>query len=264
MARRRRIRVDHDPHVDGAQPVGAGQHRVEVDLRDLRNVGDQLRDRDQQVRERLAVDRRTAAHALEQLGGRDRVEHRERVGMRRRREPERDVFQQLDQHTAEPERDQLPEARVGDGADDHFLAAGDLPLHLHAGDRRPGVVRLRRRDDLRVRCARRLRVCHAGDDAAGIGLVQDLRRDDLHHDREADLGGEPRRLVGRRRERFFRDRDPVGVGDTFRFGRRERRASIFFRLFDDGTHRGRVPRGACRRRHQIAPASFSSFTLASS
>jgi hypothetical protein len=47
--------------------------------------------------------------------------------------------------------------------------------------------------------------------------VQDLRRNDLHHDREADPFGELNRLVGARREAFLRDRQTVRVGDLFGF-----------------------------------------------
>ncbi len=55
--------------------------------------------------------------------------------VRRRREPEGDVLQHLDEYAAQPERDELAEHRVGDGADDHLLAAEEHLLHLHALER---------------------------------------------------------------------------------------------------------------------------------
>ena len=85
-----------------------------------------------QRRERVAVDRVRAANALQHLRRGDAVEHRQRVVVRRRRQAERDVLQDLDQHAAEAERDQLAERRIGDRADDHFLAALQHLLHLHA------------------------------------------------------------------------------------------------------------------------------------
>ena len=48
---------------------------------------------------------------------------------------------------AEAERDELAERWIGDGADDHFLAAGQHLLHLHAEKIRLRVVLLRVRHD---------------------------------------------------------------------------------------------------------------------
>ena len=51
-------------------------------------------------------------------------------------------------------------------------------------------------DDRCIGLFRLFRRLDADDDAARFGLVQDLRRDDLHDDRKADLRGELGRLVG--------------------------------------------------------------------
>ena len=85
------------------------KHRVEIQLGDLGEVRHQARDILDQRRERLAIDGLRAAHAFEDLGGGDAVEHRERIFAARGREAEGDVFEHFDQHAAEAERDQLAE-----------------------------------------------------------------------------------------------------------------------------------------------------------
>ena len=52
------------------------------------------------ARERVAVDRVGAAHAFQDFRRGDAVEHRQRIVARRRRQPERDVLQDLDQNAA--------------------------------------------------------------------------------------------------------------------------------------------------------------------
>ena len=141
-ARLRGIPVAHDAHVRRGGALLRREHRVQVHLRDLGEVGDELRDVFDQRRERVAVDRIGAAHALQHLGRLDAVEHRQRVLLRRWREPERDVLHHLDEHAAEAERHELAERGVGDGADDHFLAARQHLLHLHAQEVRLRVVLL--------------------------------------------------------------------------------------------------------------------------
>ena len=113
-------------------PAFDREHRVQVHLGDFREIGDELRNVDDHRGERVAVDRLGAAHALQDLGRGDAVQHRQRVVLRRRREPERDVLQHLDQDAAQPERDQLAERGVGHGADDDLLAAAEHLLHLDA------------------------------------------------------------------------------------------------------------------------------------
>ena len=66
----------------------------------------------------------------------------------------------------------------------------------------------------------------ADHDAAGLGLVQDVGRDDLHHHRIAHALGEPGRLGGRSGDAFARHRNAVGVGDQLAFRRRQRRAPV--------------------------------------
>jgi len=157
-------------------------------------------------------------------------------------EAERDVLQHLDQHAAEAERDELAERRVGDGADDHFLAAAQHLLHLHADEIRLGVVLLRVGHDRRVTLLDRGRILDADQHAAGLGLVQDLGRDDLEHDREAHFACEPHRFLRRLRDAFLRHRNAVRVADQLAFGRRQRRTALGLDLLDDAADRVLVVR----------------------
>ena len=129
-------------------PLRSGDHRVEVDLGDLREVRDQFG--------RPA--RICSASAHRSTGGAPRTPRR--ISAARiessidsassavdRREPEGDVLEHLHQHTAEPEGDDLPERRVGDRADDDLLAPGGTicctctPSIRASGVVRPGVRR---------------------------------------------------------------------------------------------------------------------------
>src|SRR5665213_3522573 len=165
--------------------------------------------------------------ALGHLGGLDAVEHRERIIATRRREPERDVLEHFDEHAAQTERHELAEALVADRADDHFLRArGQHLLHLDAADLRAGLILFRVGDDRVVAAAHRVRALDADQHAAGFGLVENIRRDDLQNDREAHLLRELRGRVGRGREALLRDRQAVRVRDLLRLGRRERAALL--------------------------------------
>ena len=120
--RRRRIEIQHDAHVGRDRALGRGEDRIEIQLGDLGKVGDQLADALNELRERLAVDAFLAAHAPEDLRGGDAVEHLHGIRLAGRREAEGDVLRHLDQHAAHAEGDELAEARIGDGADDHLAA----------------------------------------------------------------------------------------------------------------------------------------------
>ena len=91
--RRRRIEVEHDAHVGRDRALGRGEDRVQIHLGDLGEVGDQLADVLNELRERLAVDAFLAAHALEDGGGGDAVEHRHGIRPAGRREAEGHVLQ---------------------------------------------------------------------------------------------------------------------------------------------------------------------------
>ena len=246
----RRLRVDEDPDVDRGRALYRRQHRVQVHFGQLREVGHQFAQRDDHPRERGPVDRFRAAHAAEDFGGLDTVEHRQRVLFGRRREAERHVLENFHEHPAEAERDDLAERRIGDRADDDFLALGQHPLHLHPGDLRVGPVRLGVVHDRPEPGGGFVRGGQSDQDAARFGLVQDVRRHDLQHHREADLTRLRDGVFCGGGQSFGRRRDAVGFAHLPAFGRGQRCPSL-----------GRYPRedlfdrGAPRfLRHQITPA----------
>ena len=62
--------------VHGEDSVGTREHRIQVQLRDLGEIGNQPAHICDQRRQRVAIDRCGAAHALEDFGTGDIVEHR--------------------------------------------------------------------------------------------------------------------------------------------------------------------------------------------
>ena len=63
-------------------------------------------------------------------------------------ETEGDVLKYLDENATQPECHELAEARIGDGADDDFLAAaGHHRLNLNTGDVRVALVSFRAGDN---------------------------------------------------------------------------------------------------------------------
>jgi len=95
------IEIDDDAHVGGDRVVLGGEHRVEVEFDDLGKIADELRNLDDDSGQRLAADRVATAHALQHVVSLDAIKHRERVLVGGRRQPERDVLQNLDQHAAD-------------------------------------------------------------------------------------------------------------------------------------------------------------------
>ncbi len=230
--------VEHDAHVRGGGAVLAREDGIEIQLRDLRKIAHQPGDVLDELRQRFAVDRLAAAHALQDLGRRDAVQHGERLLARGGRQSEGDVLQYLDQDAAEAEGDQLAEARIGDGADDDLLAAPQHLLHLDAVDLGLLVVFLGAGEDLRICRLSLSRRLDAHHHAARLGLVQDVRRDDLHHDGEADLARKARGLFGTGGHGFLRHRDAIGVADQLALGRGQRRPAFGLYLGQQRADRG--------------------------
>ena len=221
-------KFDDDPDVGRDRPLLGGEDRVQVHLRDFRMVGDEPRHVLDHRRERVAIDRIRTADALEDLRRRDAVEHRQRVVLRRGRKTERDVLEHFDQDAAQTEGDQLAEHGIGDRADDHLLAAGEHLLHLDAENVRLRVVLLRVGDEGVEALLDILGVFHADQHASRLGLVQNLRRDDLEHHRKAHGRCDRRRVGGRRRHAFLGNGDPVRLAHQLAFRGGERGAAFGF------------------------------------
>ncbi len=202
-------------------------------------IGDQLRDVLDDLGQRLPVDGVGPAHALQDLRALDALQHRSCFRPRCRREAEGDVLHHLDQHAAETEGHQLAEARVGDRADQDFLRAGRRQhlLHLDAVDARLLVVGFRVLEDRVVGLLRLGGAAHPDNDAAGVGLVQDVFRLDLHDDGKAEALGRRRRLAGRRRHGVARQRNLIGRADLLAFVGVQRAALGLDRLVEYGANR---------------------------
>ena len=79
VARQGRIEIEHDTHVGGGGAPGGREHRIQIELGDLREVRHQLRDVHDHRRERFAVHGLRAAHTAQDLRGGDAVQHRQRI-----------------------------------------------------------------------------------------------------------------------------------------------------------------------------------------
>ncbi|MGC0373608.1 hypothetical protein RKD28_001124 [Streptomyces sp. SAI-229] len=237
--------------VGGDRSVRRRDHRVEVDLGDLREVRHQVRHPPDLLGEGPPVHALPAAHPAQDLRRPDRVQHRQRLVGVHRRQPERDVLEHLDEHPAEPERHHLPERRIGDRADDDLLPLRQQLLHLHALDPGAGGVRAGVLDDPAERRPYVRGALHTDDHTAGVGLVQDVRRHDLHHHGPA----EPRRarhgLVDVRRHLLTGYGDPVRVGDHLALGRGERTAPLGAHGVEQRAH----PRRPVLGQHLRSPRS---------
>ena len=87
---RREIDDDADVRCDR---VGFGrEYRIEIHLGDLREIGDQSRDVDDDVGNRVAINGIAASDTLQHFMGLDAIEHRERVLLAGRRQSKRNVL----------------------------------------------------------------------------------------------------------------------------------------------------------------------------
>ena len=239
-ARRGLVVVDHDADIRGNRTVLGGEDRIEVKLGDLRIIVHKLRNAHDHIGERVAVDRIAAAHALQHLGCLDAVKHRERLLPRDGRKAEGNVLQDLDENAAKAEGDQLAERAVGDGADDDFLTAGQHLLDLHANDLGVGLVGLRIGNDRIIGGLRILGRFDADNDAAGLGLVKDVRGDDLHDHRKAHAGGQLGCFLRVAGDAFLRNLDAIDVAQQLAFRRGERLAPFRLHLVQHVTGGGSV------------------------
>ena len=156
------------------------------------------------------------------------IEHRERVSRGCRRQAECHVLQNFNKNAAEAECDELAERTVGDGADDDFGAALQHLLDLDAFDLCICLVLLGigQNGVVGLFC---VRGCfHADDHAARFSLMENVGRNDLHHDREThaacDLGSIRSGLCNA----FLRNRDSVSIANQFALGSGQAGAFVCF------------------------------------
>ena len=185
-------------------PLLRREHRVQVHLGDLGEVADELETRDDQVGERLAVDRLAAAHALaasRRPGCRraSRARRRFVAGARRK-------VMSFSTSTSTPPRPKatsLPKLPSVTAPTMTSWPPVDHLLHLHAEDLRVGLVLLGVGEDRVVALARlRRRSSRRRCTPPASVLCRMSRRDDLQHAPEspspAAIFDAPRRREWRR------------------------------------------------------------------
>jgi hypothetical protein len=134
----------------------------------------ELRDACEHLRERIDVARRRAAGAFEHRVAGDLAHHLLRFDDAERREPERDVLQDLHEDPAEPEHDDRTESRVAAHADDRVDAVRSHRCDEHAVEPRVWSGSLRTLFERIESGPHRRAVLHVEHHAADLGLVLDV------------------------------------------------------------------------------------------
>ncbi len=200
-----RQRVDRDTAVAG----GADQHRVEVQLLQLGQLDQQLRDARDHSGHRGDIDRRSTPECTQQRCTAQLPEHQPCFVGVDRSQAVGDVLERLGQHAAEPGDDDRAEERVVAPADDQLDQAGRHPLDAdtaYARARRASGNPLQQRGVFRAELFVRF---NPQRDAASLGLMVDVVGLDLQRDRIAGLAGQLQRLIDAPGQSAGRDRDAV-------------------------------------------------------
>jgi len=177
--------TEDETRVDRDGTVGRHDQRIDVDRREFAAEVDQqavfARHGQQGINQCGLGGDEPASRALQHIGPLQFGQHLQRVDARDRADPERDVAEQFDEDAAEPDHDDLAEARVPEAADHEVVARRGRLFDQVAVD--PMACSARG-------CGHR---AHPGEDrgsileaerhAADVGLVRHVRRDDLQHER---------------------------------------------------------------------------------
>ena len=190
--------------------------------------------------ESVAVHPRGAPHAAQNGGAGDVVEHADSFLVRGRRQAESRVLHHLDHDAAHAEGDQLAETGIGNGTDDDLVCGAQHALHLHAVDRRAGLVVGGVRHDRRVALLDLGSRVEPGEHAAGVRLVENVRGSDLEHYGKADLLRQFHRLVSRGRQAFLGRRNAVRLANPLPFLGRQGAAPIRPHLIENCSYRGLI------------------------
>ena len=196
-----------------------GEQRIDIQLGHLRNVGEQLRDPQENGFDRLAIHRRAIpvagelfrhASAGNEVAGQKRIEWRQCDGR---------VRNLIGSSAALSEQDKGAEYRVGRCADDQLEGARAPDHALNRESPQRGVraqcahplEHFRRRIDEHVGCL------DVEGDAPDVGLVRDVGRKNLQDDRKTELPGRAVCRVDVGRDARVNDRNPVCTQDRLRF-----------------------------------------------
>ena len=105
-----------DPDVDGATSVREREHRIEIELCDLRQLRAEERQAMNQIHQRNGIHGRIGSKTTHQLPGLSRKDELARVDVRQGRDPERRLADQLGELPSRAERNERPEQRILDEA----------------------------------------------------------------------------------------------------------------------------------------------------
>ena len=263
-------RMQDDARVERDQPARAlcsrlrrrcargrgGEQRVDVDLLDPGLLDHELAETHQQARQRVEVDRRAAAHALERLVDHRLLHHAPRQRRVERGQGERAVAKHLDQLAARAEQQHRAELRVDAAADDQFIALDlDHRLHGHAekvlaAARARFAQRLCPGFDRAPGAPHRVGIGEVQLHAAGFRLMGDGLRVQLEHDGIADRGRACHRFVFAAGDLRRHGRDAVGREDLLRFELGQQAAARLARVQDELPYLRPVRRRLRLRIHQ--------------
>ena len=219
------VHLLHHQCVEGDRAARPHDQRVDVELAHVAGEVERealhLHDR---VDERVDVDGLGAADAFEQLEALELGERAPRFVLGERRHAERHVAEHLDEDAAEPDRDDRAEQLVVETPMSVSTPPVTISHTITPSMRALPVGLLRLAQQLVVRGAHLLRRRHADLHDADVGLVQQVGRRDLHHDREADRLRRLHRVRGRRAQLVLRRLDAVRLQELLRVPLRERLA----------------------------------------
>ena len=252
-------RRDRHARVHGDDAGLVGEHRIEINLADLGEIGDKLRQLDQKKLDGALVGGGHVAVSLEDAGDPGAGDEAAREREVERRQRQRLVTDDLNRRASLPEDNDRAESRIIGDADDELTR---FRTHDHGedgdpGNSRAGFFRPRPIENIRGRLVHRALAGEVEANAADLRLVHDVGGLNLEDNRRA--GGEVRlcrrdgfRGAGRQGRR--RDRNAVGGKNTGHLDRVEPGSLVAQYAVNDGTHgsdvRHKVLRHAGRRRHQ--------------
>ena len=125
--------VDDHTGVEGNHVLGGSEERVDIELDDLRVVGDQVGEAHQDLDQSINVNGRTPAIAAQQWPRPQRLQHAPGETLIEWRQRNGAVLEDLGRHTTEASENDGAEHRIALGADDHLDAIAG-PRHALHGD----------------------------------------------------------------------------------------------------------------------------------
>ena len=186
------LSVEDDAGVEGRDAVGCHQERIHVQLRNRRVFRNQIRKSHQDFHQPVDVHCLSAAETVQQRFDAKRIDHATGQAFVERRQFERAVAEHFGRDAPGPNHHHGAEDRILLGADDQLDSFGRSEHRLYGDAVNVGVrpQSFGAFDHVVENLLHFLIVRNAQDHALHFGLVQDLRRVDLHHDRVADFASD--------------------------------------------------------------------------